>query len=414
MRHIVIISQIPFWSMGKDVGGPAFTETITHLSKRFRISLVQPRSAHVDAADLPANIELHTFEHRFHGLWRDVRKLGWVTDTLGWYSFTGSAWPIVRELCAKGDVDAVYGYEIYGTPVARRAAREFGLPMIARFQGTLMSTRQHMRLSTLRFWKHVRGLSEPADLIVMTNDGTLGRDYLMSLGQPAERIKFWMNGVDRAIADVPRHDVRQELDIPSDVHMLLTVSRLSGWKRVDRAIGVVAGLAAQHVDARLVIVGTGSQEARLREIAAALGVSERVVFAGAVAREELASYYGSADLLLSLYDYSNLGNPAIEAMLLGVPLLAYDVGGTRDLVKDGINGVLIADADDATALASRVRTLLADPAALRALGDAAAMWARSNLWTWDERISAEADAIDALIDAHDAADNGERTSAERS
>ncbi len=143
--------------------------------------------------------------------------------------------------------------------------------------------------------------------------------------------------------------------------MLLTVSRLSFWKRVDRSIRLLAELAARGSSARLVIVGVGPEESRLRELAVALGIMDRVTFVGGVPRDQLASYYTSADLLLSLYDYSNLGNPAIEAMLLGVPVVAYDVGGTRDLVIDGVNGILVAEPDNASALADTVGALLDEP-----------------------------------------------------
>jgi glycosyltransferase involved in cell wall biosynthesis len=402
VRHIVIISQIPLWSMGRSVGGPAFERTVVELARRFRISLVQPKVEHVDTGDLPANVTLHTFQHRFHGLWRQVRKLGWITDTLGWYSFRAAAWPIVRDLCERGDVDLVYGYEIYGTPVARRAADAFGLPMVSRFQGTLMTERRRMRFSRLRFHKHVVGLSVPADLVIMTNDGTCGQDYLLSLGHPQERIRFWMNGSDFSGADPGCADARPGLGVPADALLLLTVSRLSGWKRVDRAVRALGQLVRGETDAYLVIAGAGADEARLRRLADDLGVAGRTVFAGAVPRDQLASLYRSADLLLSLYDYSNLANPVLEAMLVGLPVLALDVGGTSDLVKDGVNGVLVADADDAAALAARIRTLSADRTALRALGASAAAWARDNVWDWAERMRTEADALDAVIDAREA------------
>jgi glycosyltransferase involved in cell wall biosynthesis len=399
VRHMVMITQIPLWSMDRSVGGPAFRQTIAGLSTRFRISLVQPRLDYVDEHDIPANVTLHPFEHRFHGLFGQVRKLGWVTDTLGWYSFAASAWPIVRSLCAQGDVDLVYGYEVYGTPVARRAADAFGLPMVSRFQGTLMSERQHMPFSRIRFHKHVVGLSVPADLIVMTNDGTLGRDYLLSRGHPEDRIRFWMNGVDVSITADDLRDARPALGVPADAPLLLAVSRLSPWKRIDRALRALAELPDRDMDAYLVIAGTGPEEHRLRRLADDLGVSERTRFLGAVPRDELASLYHSADLLLSLYDYSNLANPVIESMLSGLPVIALDVGGTSDLVKDGVNGMLVSDADDPAALADRIGALLEDRAGLEALGVSAAEWTRENLWSWDERIRAEANALDAVIGA---------------
>lgn len=398
MRHIVMISQIPLWSMGKAVGGPAFQKTVELLSTRFRLTLIQPSLDYVNDEDLPPNVTLHTFEHRLHGLWRSIPKIGWLTDTAGWYTFQASALPAARQVVAEQGADLLYGYEIYGTPVARQVATEAGLPMVARFQGTLMTERKKMPFARLRFHKHVAGLSVPADLIVMTNDGTQGRDYLLELGHPAERIRFWMNGADRSILAAPTRDVRAELGIPSDAPVLLTVSRLSFWKRVDRSIRLVGELKRRGCPAHLVIVGTGHEEGSLRALCVAEDVTDRVVFAGGVARDDLPSYYTSADLLLSLYDFSNLSNPVIEAMLLGTPLIAYDVGGTADLVHDGVNGLLTSSPDDTAALASMVEDLLADPAHRSGLGASARAWAAENIMDWEQRIAMEADALDKLMD----------------
>lgn len=395
-RHIVMVSQIPLWSMGKAVGGPAFHSTVNALAERFRVSLVAPRLDYVDPADLPEGVTLHQFEHRLHGLWRQVRKLGWVTDTLGWYTFRRDAQPIVDELCAKGDVDLLYGYEIYGVPVVRRAATRFKLPMVARYQGSLMSTRRHERLAWLRYWKHLQALKTPADLIVMTDDGTLGDELLRDLGHSAERVRFWMNGADFSIRELPSRDVRGELGIPPERKLLLTVSRLSYWKRVDRAIRALAELLARGVDAQLVIVGVGPEEAKLRTLAEELGVTDRVLFAGGVARPDLPSYYRSADVLLSLYDYSNLGNPAIEAIVLGRPVVALNVGGTDHLVHDGVNGLLVDDAGPAS-VADAVQPLLEDRARAEDLGRRAGEWADGCLWTWRQRMDAEIEALEELM-----------------
>lgn len=398
MRHIVMISQIPLWSMGKAVGGPAFQNTVRALGKRYRVSLVQPSLEYVDPADLPEGVTLYPFEHKLHGLWRSIPKIGWATDTAAWYTFQSSAWPVVKRLCEEG-ADLVYGYDIYGTPVARKAADRFGIPMVSRFQGTLMTERQHMKLARVRFHKHIEGLAVPADLAIMTNDGTGGRDYLLSLGHPEDKIRFWMNGVDRAILSIPRRDIRAEIDVPANAPLLLTVSRLAFWKRVDRSLKVLAELEARGTLAYLVVVGTGHEESRLRELAVALGVAERVRFVGGVARDDLPSYYSSADVVMSLYDFSNLANPVIEAMLLGRPLVVYDVGGTSDLVKDGVNGVLVTEPDDTGKLTDTVAGLLGDAEKSAALGASAAAWADTNIWTWDERMAAETAELDRLMES---------------
>lgn len=396
-RHVVLISQIPMWSMGKSVGGPAFHETIRALGERYRVSIVTPRLDYVDESQLPPGVELHQFDHRLHGAFRQVPKLGWATDTLGWYTFQSSAWPIVKKLCEAGDVDLVYGYEIYGVPVARKAADKFAIPMVARYQGTLMSFRIDQKGAAVRFHKHLAALKTPADLIVMTDDGTLGDELLARLGHPAEDVLFLMNGVDRSIVAAQPADVRSELGIGPSTPLLLSVSRLMNWKRVDRVIAAAAELVKRGSDLHLAVVGVGPLEGQLREFAAAQGIADRVHFVGGVPRAELAGYYRTASALLSLYDYSNLANPVIESMLMGTPVFALGAGGTDHLVKDGVNGVLLPSGEPSN-VADAIEPYLSDPVALSALGDSGSTWAEDNLWTWADRMRAETDRLERLMD----------------
>ncbi len=398
--HLLMVSQIPLWSMGKATGGPAFRETLTHLGRRFDISLVTPDLEYVDESAIPEGVALHTFHHRLHGVARHIRKIGWVTDTLGWYTFRSSAWPIVKRIHEERPIDLAYGYEIYGVPVARRAADRFDVPMVARYQGTLMSGRLSERLPRLRYHKHLAALRTAADLVIMTDDGTLGDRVLEQLGHDASRVRFWMNGVDHSISQstVTGPEVRRELGIGSDALVLLTVSRLSHWKRVDRAIDVASLLHERGEPVELVIVGSGPEESKLRERAEASSARGRVRFVGGVERSRLPGHYRAADILLSLYDYSNLANPVLESMVLGTPVLALDAGGTSNLVIDGTNGVLVENADPPS-IADSVSRLLSDADTRAALGRRSAEWASRNLWDWDARMAAEVAEIERLLAA---------------
>ena len=124
----------------------------------------------------------------------------------------------------------------------------------------------------------------------------------------------------------------------------------------------------------MIVVGTGPEEESLTRLARELGLRDHAHFVGGVNRKELPSYYTSADVMLSLYDYSNLANPVIEAMVLECPVIALDTGGTADLVKDGVNGRLVPVAEEGS-VASIAASLLEDPQAARSLGASAASWA---------------------------------------
>lgn len=395
--RVLLVSQIPMWSMAPGTGGPAFDRTVRALADRFDLTVVTPEVAHIPDGAFPAGVTVETFAHRFHGTCRGVRKVGWVFDTAGWHAFTSAAWPIVRRHCEDG-VDLVYGYEVYGVPVARRAADAFAVPMVARYQGSLLGERQHMALARLRFLKHFRALETPADLYVMTDDGTGGDRLLDALGAPPEKVRFWRNGVDRELLDhAPRRPAaRTVLGLDPDTPVLLTVSRLMGWKRVDRAIDVAAALARRGLRTQLVVVGTGDREAELKAHAARMLEPDTYRFVGGVKRDVLASYYRSADLLLSLYDYSNLANPVLESMLLGTPVVALATGDTHRLMVPDVNGVLVDDPDP-DVVGVVIEGLLDDGTEQLSLSTAS--WADEHLWTWEERMRAETDELAALIEA---------------
>ena len=86
----------------------------------------------------------------------------------------------------------------------------------------------------------------------------------------------------------------------------------------------------------------------------------------------------------------------MEAMMAGTPVAALDVGGTRDLVHDGVNGLLLDEAAPG-AIADHVELYIAEPLRADSLGRSARDWAAANLWDWDARMEAEASALEETI-----------------
>src|SRR5207253_5302593 len=119
--------------------------------------------------------------------------------------------------------------------------------------------------------------------------------------------------------------------------------------------------------ARLTIVGAGPQEGELHALAAALGVADRVTFAGAVPRTSLADFYSRADVVCIPSLSEALPTVALEAMLCGVPVVGSDTGGLAWVVQDGITGHLAAPADVA-ALAAALALAASSPEHLAGLG----------------------------------------------
>ncbi|HLK75240.1 MAG TPA: glycosyltransferase [Streptosporangiaceae bacterium] len=128
----------------------------------------------------------------------------------------------------------------------------------------------------------------------------------------------------------------------------------------------------------------------LAKFAAALDISDRVLFTGRMDHALMPALLRSADLVVSTCQYEPSGTTSLQAMACGTPVIAPPVGGHVDAVVDGTTGILIAPGRPAL-LAQRIRQLLAHPMLIEAYGVAAADRARSR-YSWD-RIAGETLAV---------------------
>jgi glycosyltransferase involved in cell wall biosynthesis len=135
---------------------------------------------------------------------------------------------------------------------------------------------------------------------------------------------------------------------------LVTVGRLISLKRVDGLIRVIARLE----DTALVVVGDGPERARLEGLARALGVGGRVYFAGQTTHSRTLSLVAACDALVLNSTHEGFPHVVLEAMSVGVPVIAAAVGGIPEVVRDGENGRLIS-ASDGEALYMAVAEFLA-------------------------------------------------------
>ena len=306
-----------------------------------------------------------------------------------------------RRLIEDDGYDVLYGYEVHGVLATRMLRKEDHLPLVARFQGTVMHPHLDNRLSLARRYEEVMALKTPADLYVMTDDGTQG-DQVLSRLNPAsrEKTRFWRNGLDLQHARPPTPEetrqARESLGLAPDDFVLVTSSRLARWKRIDRAIDAVALLRANGVHARLLVVGDGEERANLERQAAQRLVRDVVTFAGGVPQSEVQRHLWAADVFLSTNELSNVGNPLLEAMLAARCIVTLDEGDTRNLIRDNDTGLLLPTGDP-RAIATALATLHADTSQRQRLAEGALALAQREFWSWDQRIDAEVEAVEALV-----------------
>jgi PEP-CTERM/exosortase A-associated glycosyltransferase len=213
------------------------------------------------------------------------------------------------------------------------------------------------------------------------------REDLVGRGLPPERITVIPNAVDAAQfapAAAAPEELARKLGLAGR-SVLGFIGSFYGYEGLDVAVDALPLVVAQVPDAALLLVGGGPQEAALRERSAALGIADRVVFTGRVPHDEVGRYYDLVDVLVyprHSMRLTELVTPLkpLEAMARRRMFVASDVGGHRELIRDGVTGTLFR-AGDARALAEAVVRLLHGRESWPARLDAARAWvARERTW----------------------------------
>jgi glycosyltransferase involved in cell wall biosynthesis len=184
------------------------------------------------------------------------------------------------------------------------------------------------------------------------------RQLVEALGVNGDRIEVVPNGIDARFAPGDGRAMRRRHAL-GDGPVVLFLGGLKPRKNLAMLLEAWREVARERGDARLVVAGAGPLEAGLRRRAAALGVADRVVFAGRVAEAEKVDCYNAADLFVSPSSLEGFGFTVGEAMSCGLPVVVSDRGALPELVVDGEGG-FVCRHDDAGALARRILLLLGD------------------------------------------------------
>jgi glycosyltransferase involved in cell wall biosynthesis len=420
--NILMLSALDVWSLADGRGAPSLYRTLKAYGERgHHVHYLAPTvgANHFGPVDemamessLPQipNVTFARFD--VPGLPR--RRLPAGRHGLPWPSIAlkldqkmrfAAAFPFVaarraEEALRSAPFDLIYAYEVHGILAARLLRRRWKLPAVSRFQGTVMYPALDNAFLRYRRYEEVLALRAPADLYIMTNDGTRGDEVLARLNRSSQgRVRFWRNGLDMDDLKpaTPRQAVaaREALGITGDRFVLMTACVLLPWKRVDRAIRALPDIRRRLPEALLVVVGDGEERGSLERLARELHVADAVRFEGAVPQADIRRYLWAADVFLSLNDLSNVGNPLLEAMACGKPIVTIDSGATAELVRDGETGLLLTTGEQRR-VAEAVLRLATEKTLRRRVAKGARAYATANFWTWEQRLAAELEEVESL------------------
>lgn len=260
----------------------------------------------------------------------------------------------LKRIIDSGGFDIIHCHTPVGAALTRLAAGK------ARKRGTKVIYTAHgfhfydgaPLLYWLLFYPAERLLSKKTDVLITINKedyeraksfGTCRVEYIPGVGIDTKKFMAGDDAAERS------ENLKRELGIPNDAKVLLSVGEVNKNKNHKVVIRALKELD----DYYYVLCGRGPLIKEHRMLAEELGEEERLVMPGY--RDDAADFYQMADVFIHPSYREGLPVAVMEAMASGLPVVATCIRGSADLVKDGVNGFLVDDSDDAEAFKEAVR-----------------------------------------------------------
>lgn len=402
MKKIILFTNLPVWSIGANKGGRALYSTIDgYINASWEVWFISTGGNIPKAFYSKTQVVEKRYLFLDKLLSSKIRLIRGISKTIK-SMLINKFYFKIGKIIINGNIDgncAIYAYECDTVRAAKKLADRYNFPLIIRFQGTIIKPERSKEfLYRLKYKHQIRALKTKSDIVIMTNDGTQGLHVLKKFGNQSDRIEFLRNGVTKIDETLfsKRELLRQKYGIMDTDFVFITVSRLELWKKVDRAINAFNVLFLEEKNIKLLIIGDGSDKKRLEELVVSYGLNNVISFLGSVEQSNVYEYMVLSDVFLSFYNLSNVGNPLLEAMMCGKPIITLDVGDTKEIINDGGNGILIP-VDEMDIIPSKMKKLICDKEYKENIAQGALKYAYSKLYTWSERMKYEINLVEALL-----------------
>ena len=277
----------------------------------------------------------------------------------------------VTEVARRERVDIIHAHSSYTNGIAARyASEQLGIPFIYEVRtlwGERAVVEEGLSPTSMKYravWRLELSVMRHANVVVPISQGI--RDTIVERGIDSNKVVIVPNGVDTGVF-VPRSPdaaLVQSLDLAGCfvVGFIGSLGRLEG---IALLIEAFKEIHRREPRARLVIVGDGPERTRLAAAAAETGLGKVVQFTGQVPHDQILRYYSVMDVLAYPRIDARINQTVtplkpLEAMAMGKVCLASDVGGLKELVDDGVTGLLFAR-DDMRDLIEKTLLLASDP-----------------------------------------------------
>ena len=406
----VIISISPwssFWSMGNGGGTPLELVGVNCLKK------INPLVYHFvedgipcDEGNIPVKVHMQKLNPWTNRICSHLGRLGQVllykANERIWRKYNQDFYTqVIADLVRMniGSVSLVYCSTALLVYCARNLGVVFKCPVVTYFYGTFLAPSIGIRGDYLKHASEYLGWTTPVDLRICLDDGTKGLDVARDLKLPLGKFLFQPHGLAINILNKRiETTLTKELISKGKLHVM-TASRLSSWKRVDRLLRAIPHVVKSIKNVQFLVIGDGPEHQKLENLSKELNISEWLRFVGPIPQEVVFEFMRKCDVFVSTNDFSNLSEGMKQAMYLGMCVVATDTGDTRSLIKDNNTGKLVPPDND-LALANTLIQILSEPETRIRIGSSAKTFIQAREPTEDAVIEERIRVLSGLIDSY--------------
>lgn len=317
------------------------------------------------------------FSHFFYFLNLFFRSLFfdiiYVTDT---YSVGYFAW-LLKKLTGKKYIVRFAGDSAWETSTTRGWTHDYIIDFNKKIYENKIERMKNRR----------RKILTEADIVIAVSN--FMSDLAEIIGVNRNKIKVIYNSVD--FIKITKDSF---CELPKDGRIIMTACRLTKWKGVDLLIKVLPQIKEKIGNIYLVILGDGPEMLNLKHLSKKLKIDNNVIFLGRVAHDFIMSYYRKADVFVLNTNYEGLSHTLLEVMVIGVPIIATNVGGNPELIENEKNGLLINYGDEIQLRTAIIDILQNKERANRFVSSAIE---RTKFFNWDSVINDTVGVIKKII-----------------
>jgi glycosyltransferase involved in cell wall biosynthesis len=276
------------------------------------------------------------------------------------HSFDVSVFPRLRQLVREREIDIVHAHDYKTDVLAWLLANTEGVtPMSTAHGWTGHSRRERALYYPLDKWV----LARFPRVVAVSSEV---RSELIQHGAHGDAVTTVLNGIDHTAFRRDRfreRTVRRQMGFVENDFVIGAVGRVEPQKRFDLLLEAFASLRLMHPRIKLMVVGDGSRLGALRDQAHRLGLGATCQLLGN--RTDVVDLHHAFNLFVQSSDYEGTPNAVLEAMALESPVVATSAGGTAEIVRNGVDGVIVPTGK-AQPIAEAIESVLRDPDAARA------------------------------------------------